>query len=54
MVQLLQVPSWDWRVETRRQKGDPTVTTLYWTGLAVAIGLFIYLLVAMLKPESMQ
>jgi len=30
------------------------MTTLYWVGLIVAIGLFAYLLVAMLKPESMQ
>jgi K+-transporting ATPase KdpF subunit len=31
-----------------------TMTPLYWIGLIVASALFIYLLFAMLKPESMQ
>lgn len=30
------------------------MTPLYWMGLSVSVGLFVYLLVAMLKPESMQ
>ncbi|MCA9794649.1 MAG: K(+)-transporting ATPase subunit F [Candidatus Eremiobacteraeota bacterium] len=30
------------------------MTTLYWIGLIVATILFLYLLVAMLSPESMQ
>ncbi|MGE0493887.1 MAG: K(+)-transporting ATPase subunit F [Vulcanimicrobiota bacterium] len=30
------------------------MTALYWIGLIVALILFIYLLVAMLNPESMQ
>jgi K+-transporting ATPase KdpF subunit len=30
------------------------MTPLYWIGLIVAIALFIYLMFAMLKPESLQ
>lgn len=30
------------------------MTPLYWIGLIVAVVLFVYLFVAMLKPESMQ
>lgn len=30
------------------------MTPLYWIGLFVAVALFVYLFVAMLKPESMQ
>ena len=30
------------------------MTPLYWFGLIVAIGLFVYLFIAMLEPESMQ
>jgi K+-transporting ATPase KdpF subunit len=30
------------------------MTPLYWIGLIVALALFVYLFIAMLKPESMQ
>lgn len=30
------------------------MTTLYWIGLVVSIALLVYLMFAMLKPESMQ
>ncbi len=30
------------------------MTPLYWIGLVVAAALFVYLMFAMLKPESMQ
>lgn len=30
------------------------MTPLYWIGLIISLVLFVYLLVAMLKPESMQ
>lgn len=31
-----------------------SMTPLHWLGLVVALILFVYLFVAMLKPESMQ
>jgi K+-transporting ATPase KdpF subunit len=30
------------------------MTTLYWIGALISLALFVYLFVALLKPESLQ
>jgi len=30
------------------------MTTLYWVGALISLALFVYLFIALLKPESLQ